>query len=516
MKSKLLVLLAIIGSWFSLNTLAQQNSDVLNIFSTPKKNIQITSTGGDHLFTTLALIGLHNTADYPIDEHQQNFYSFLEELKLQFTNNNYNNAALIYTTLQEEYLVSYAPYSLFIEIFTAKQFNSITGTALFALALDYYNIPYQIRETPQYVYLTAYPNDPNDTEVIFESTAANLDAPGFVYRRSDDYKQFLLSNNLISEEEANDAHFRDPHFSIDTIISLEQLTAIPYYHHFVKHLATNETEYAMHELEKAVAINESPYMLQWLKIIILTILYDKENKHNTKTYCAYLSKFKQYNWDMDNVEAEVVSLSAGRAQDLLALENGDSLVRAYLNCLKSSLESTDLAKELDQKIYLILAESYYKANDFDKALDYLHRSFEPGVERQQAYIKNCLINKFKNIDDSKQGLDSLKKYEAIFPFINNDREVKSHKAYFLMKGAYTHFKQKEIEDGLNSLNVFKTTFQPGDEALYHKKPIASAFASAVYFYAVNRQFDKAKEWVNQGLQYAPESEELLQMQAKLK
>jgi len=493
---------------FILEVDAQINLPSNTLFTTQEK----TAFQQNQLFQFYALIGLHQAEEYPIEEHRQNFYTFLDELQIEQSKQTYNKANEVYNALQENYLLTYAENALFIEIFTAQQFNSVTGTALYALALSHLNIPYQIKANPQQVYLVAYPNE---TEVIFDSTANQTEAPGFVYRKTESYKQFLLNNELITEAEAQDEHFRDVHFLVDTILDIQQLAAIPYYHHFVKHVEKDELDYALFELEKAVYLYEAPYMLQWLKLSLQTVLYDTENKHEVSTYCDYLLKHKQYNWDVDNIQQKVADLAAERAQAFIPLEKSDSLIKQYINCLKNKMEEPDLATEIDRKINLLVAQTYYLNQNYDQSLEYLHYAYEPTDTQRHSYIKGCLSKKFQKLENPQQGLDSLYKYESIFPFIKNDRDLKAYKAYYLMKNVYGYFKIKDVEQGLTYLTAFQNTFQPADEALYRQQPIASGYAAAVYFYATSRQYEIAKQLVEEGLQYVPGDSELLNMQKRL-
>ena len=143
---------------------AQKNFTQSSLFTSQENDL----LQQNQLFQLYAFIGLHQADQYPIIEYQQNFYTFLDELGIDQIPQPYDKADKLYNAIQENYLLSYAEKSLFVEIFTAQQFNSVTGTALYALALSYLNIPYQIKTNPQHAYLVAYPNE---TEVIFDCTA---------------------------------------------------------------------------------------------------------------------------------------------------------------------------------------------------------------------------------------------------------------------------------------------------------------------------------------------------------
>ncbi len=507
-KSKIRFIIVLVLVGITLTTWAQSNFTANTLFTTQEHQL----LQQNQLFDLYALIGLHGAEQYPLDEYRQDFYRFLDELNTNQIPQPYEKASKLYKAMQENYLLSYAENSLFVEMFTAQQFNSVTGTALYALAMTYLNIPYQIKTNSQHVYLVAYPNE---TEVVFDCTAEQSEATGFVYRKTESYKQFLLQQKLISDEEAKDEHFGDAHFQIDTIINIIQLAAIPYYHHFVKHVEKDEWDIAMYELEKAVYLYEAPYMMQWLKLYIQSVLLDKENEYDVITYCQYLLKYKHYNWDMENILQKVAAMAGERAQALMSFEKSDSLIKQYSLCLKSELDEEKLAQSINRTINLLVAQTYYLEQQYDQSLDYLYYAYEPGDTQQQNYIKNCLTQKFRRIYNPQHGLDTLYKYESIFPFVQNDRDLKAYKAYYLMKNVYGYFKINEMEQGLSYLTAFRQAFQPADEALYRQQPIASGFAAAVYYYATNQQYEIAKQLATEGLQYVPKDSTLLDMHQRL-
>lgn len=87
---------------------------------------------------------------------------------------------------------------LFTELNKNGNYNCVTATALYGLLLNDLGIPFSIKETPEHVYLIAYPKS---DAILIESTD-----PLKGYRVfNDNYKalivQNLKENKIISESE---------------------------------------------------------------------------------------------------------------------------------------------------------------------------------------------------------------------------------------------------------------------------------------------------------------------------
>jgi hypothetical protein len=104
-----------------------------------------------------------------MQEYQKEFYIFLEEIKTdkKFAAKPKAQVKFIFKSIHKKYFELYQANPLFSEIFTTGSFNCVSASVLFALAFDYYQIPYQIILLPNHVYLLAYPGS---ASVVVETT----------------------------------------------------------------------------------------------------------------------------------------------------------------------------------------------------------------------------------------------------------------------------------------------------------------------------------------------------------
>ena len=90
--------------------------------------------------------------------------------------------AAIFKEVHEALLDKYVESASFSDIFEKGEYNCVSATALYAYIFDHYGIAYQIKESPNHVYIIA---DPGVSDIVVEST----DPQGSHTRISDDMKE---------------------------------------------------------------------------------------------------------------------------------------------------------------------------------------------------------------------------------------------------------------------------------------------------------------------------------------
>src|SRR6187455_1654352 len=73
----------------------------------------------------------------------------------------------LFDKTRNRFLRNYAEYATFSETLTRGKYNCLTGTALYALLLNHFNIPYQVIETNYHIFLVA---ETENGRVLLEAT----------------------------------------------------------------------------------------------------------------------------------------------------------------------------------------------------------------------------------------------------------------------------------------------------------------------------------------------------------
>lgn len=149
----------------------------------------------------------------------------------------------IFFTVHRKVLGNYQQYVTFDELFQEGQkYDCVTGTALYALILDYFGFEYDIHETDYHVYLVAHTAD---QRFLFESTDPIY---GFASQQ-EEIKQRIAAVNIKSKTlnerylkviSSNDEGAQNIKI-IDNIVSIGQLSGLHYYNQGLKYF--NEGNY---------------------------------------------------------------------------------------------------------------------------------------------------------------------------------------------------------------------------------------------------------------------------------
>ncbi len=157
----------------------------------------------------------------------------------------------IYKKVHATFFQKYSEEVAFSDIFSNGNYNCVTGSALYALVLQHFNIEFLIKKTPVHVYLIA---DPQGDQVAIEATASIKGLIVYDERFKKNYVDYLKENKLISENEYKtnsiDELF-EKNYSKAVTIDLIQLTALQYYNKGIFQFNLPDYKESLKSLEKA-------------------------------------------------------------------------------------------------------------------------------------------------------------------------------------------------------------------------------------------------------------------------
>ncbi|HEX2395403.1 MAG TPA: hypothetical protein VHI78_08655, partial [Bacteroidales bacterium] len=187
----------------------------------------------------------------------------------------------VYQEVHNEFFSKYTEEAFFNDIFINGNYNCVTATALYALFFDKLGIDYQIKETPDHVYLIA---DPKNTAMLIESTLPGEKIVQYDERLKIQYVEFLYNNKLISESEFRNisiSELFEKHYLNDKTISLKQLAAIQYYNKGIFEYQKKNYGDALKDFEKAKLLNADEMISYMLNNTLINLL---ELENQLKSY----------------------------------------------------------------------------------------------------------------------------------------------------------------------------------------------------------------------------------------
>ncbi|WP_333818607.1 hypothetical protein [Ohtaekwangia sp.] len=171
----------------------------------------------------------------------------------------------IFTKTHRRFLKNYIQYSSFSDLLNKGDYNCLTGTALYALLLDHFSIPYRIIETNYHIFLMA---ETSDGEVLLEATDP---AHGFTDSKAEIEKRITTYRQNATQKDTRNKRYYYFSFDLYNVVNLDEVLGLLYYNHAVIAYNNHEWVSTIDYLEKASALYQSPRLEEFSRIVLLSI-----------------------------------------------------------------------------------------------------------------------------------------------------------------------------------------------------------------------------------------------------
>ena len=212
-------------------------------------------------------VNLYGNVGTPSNE-SADLSSFLKKLEQKQSSFKHTNDFLefIFNKTHQKFLKNFSEYASFPEMLDNGNYNCLTGTALYALLLDHFDVPYKIIETNYHIFLLA---QTDKGSVLFETTDP---ANGFV-TNSDAIKERIARyrQNSIQTAASSKTYYRY-NFDLYKEVNLDEVTGLLYYNLSIVAFNAKDINLAIDHLGKALELYQSPRIEEFSKIILLTVL----------------------------------------------------------------------------------------------------------------------------------------------------------------------------------------------------------------------------------------------------
>lgn len=171
----------------------------------------------------------------------------------------------IFSKTHQAYLKKYETYASFNYLFSNGSYNCLTGTILYAVILNHFDIPYQVTETNYHIFLTV---DTNQGKILLEATdplGGFVETESGIEKRIATYKQNTLtaSNSRLTYYQFN--------FDLFNPVSMEELRGLLYYNKAVDSFNHQRLEESIQYLVKAHELYSSSRIDEFSTILLLAV-----------------------------------------------------------------------------------------------------------------------------------------------------------------------------------------------------------------------------------------------------
>ncbi len=421
----------------------------------------------------------------------------------------------LFTNIHDHFLKKYEENVPFHRIFKDGVYNCVTATALYALVFEHYGIRYAIKELPTHVYLVA---DPEGLSILIETT----DPKGGYFAPSDKFKKKyitqLLAAKLVTDDELDTEGgqkiFEKFYYeNKNANATLQQLVAFLYSN---KALALNdleENQAALQEIEKANFLYPCERMKQSLIYTIYAEIEQKhkQNKHETNDIEVVKLATKLYRLvEFSEKRTLILTAFESLSKEILIRKNNPTYYDQVYAVFQTSMPDSATLAGIEFIYNASKAEEAYWKSKFKLSLDYTAKclTINPEDLPMKSNYVNSLLQSFGNSRDATKILSELEAHEAKFPFLSENEAFLRGKAISLMGIAGENCYKDKFTESLPYFERFEK-LMVAHPMTFEGEAVGSAYGEASS-YCIRKLIDygKAREWLNRGFKYEPNSETL--------
>lgn len=170
----------------------------------------------------------------------------------------------VFIKTHQKFLKDFEQYASFNELFGKGKYNCLTGTTVYALLLDHFDIDYSIIETNYHIFLTA---STNDGQVLIEATDP---ISGFVT----DHTKIQNKIKHYRENELQPSGKNHYYYSFDLYneVNLDELAGLLHYNHAVESFNDHNYRSAIDQLDLAFERYDSPRIEELSRVLQLAVV----------------------------------------------------------------------------------------------------------------------------------------------------------------------------------------------------------------------------------------------------
>lgn len=405
------------------------------------------------------------------------------------------------------FLKKYEEHISFSRIFKNGYYNCVSATALFAIILENYNIPYYIKETPTHVYLVAFPNSHN---ILFETTSPQgFFAPDTKMKET--YVNWMIRAKFTTQEYVDKlgypTAFQELYYPRDNI-DLTEIAGIQYYNETVN--VSQETNYveAIRNILKACVLHPSKRNDFFKVNLIETHL--NSSKFETIEDITYIITLGNSVRD-EVAKKDVVGIFKNVIKEQLFENSNDTIFKQSYRLLEKGIRDSTLLSEITLQYNIGLAGWSAVKGKLDDAIKYGRLAYQKNIKNTaiQEIIWRSIVSRMSTTVGNTKEIEILNNYQNEFPFLKDNNYFRSLLALNYAYTGYRQFLADNPEEGYKLMHLLELEIQDkGVDSMVNESQVALLYAEAGAYHFRMKDYKKAREIILKGFTYAPEDSEL--------
>jgi hypothetical protein len=414
----------------------------------------------------------------------------------------------IFKEVHNTFFKKYEYIATFDEIFDNGVYNCVTGSIMYSIVFDHFNIPYNIMYSINHVYLVA---DPDGESIAVESTD-----PSYGWNNNIDYRikkkvvEYMHKQKFVSDEEMEEKSIEeiyDEEFMTDEVISNQHLASILYYNEGVKHFYNEQEDSAFQQQIRSRLIHQ--FIVQEIQLMAALVLLSQDYKYETIDEVKQLIALYYLIDDVEANDALVVDFAKMTERYLIEQSDTTYYTEIY-NQVNSLINDSVLLSEISYIFNYETGRFYNLRKEFRNACPYLIQAYllQPDDVEIQSLLGYALINELYANTRHDEMTAVLDNYQHSFPELINTLVFNEAWAFLYLTMAYDNFNMNEVDAGQENLTKFEAVYNARKMSYVSKEFVGSAYYAAWRSLLRAKQDDDAERALKKGLEYAPYDENL--------
>ncbi len=412
----------------------------------------------------------------------------------------------IYQYIHKTFFKVYKLNNSFCDIFEKGEYNCVSASALYAIVFQKMNIPFQIVEAPQHVFVVAYPQS---HKILIETTIPDKGYYIFNDTYIQKFVKYMYEGKLISKEEYENkpaGELFNTYYFKNNGLSLVELAGIQYCNYYVYFAEDEKYEEGFEEIKKSYCMfkgERNKYLLeQMANYLIANHEYKTEDDvKNLLILCRINSENKR------SVSDEKIRYEFSRLTEKQLIKNSDyKLYDRSFELVKGAIKDTSLQKDIDFNYNYELGRlAYNNYKDENVIMGYFEKAYKANPKHAdlQNLIRSSIGISLEKNNDPKAISKLLDDYGQKFSFVFTDARINSVRANCFLEQSYQHFTLNEISKGESFLTKFEDLMEKNPEAKPGERFVEKAYSTAASHYYKKGNKVKTREVLKKGISYAP-------------
>ncbi|MCB0636651.1 MAG: hypothetical protein KDC54_08540, partial [Lewinella sp.] len=385
---------------------------------------------------------------------------------------------MIEQAIEDEFLQAYERFADFADLFKAGAYDQATATAIYALALEYFGLSYQIRTEPGSVYVLADPENEAHPLVVRE------------WRQGEDrafreqYIRLLREVGGLAEahRQLPDATlFERYYFSNTEVLTLRQLASYLCYQQAMRAYQLSAYTESLHWLEQAQDLSAQPLYGVLERAVWLQLA---RRAPTGREGLYYLWKI----WEGDPGdpwETELLRRFHEAANEQL-VGTGDAgsidSIYQYFNDHFTGHAGAQL--RLREMYYVKQARYFASQNQVAPVMSYMDSLYhlQPDDPEVQDVIAGMLVWSLRAERDFTKGLQAINHYRQRYPFLTSHDYFQDQDLFYRAEQIRYYFDQDESVRGMSFLQEFESLLYRYGDTPRRVSWISTAYLSAAAYY----------------------------------